>query len=264
MPLLLPEHFAPVAAFGAPTGYHPLRASWRIGMALAALLLLAGSGLLAAFGIYEAAVQAGMFGPAALERAAGQYGPLALGLFALGGGFGLSALALWNKGVAVFEAGLAYHNGWRLECVSWEACAGFYMDVTRFSALFLPGGEAHRYRICTRDGRSLHFDDRFERAGKLGERIRRAVGPRQYQEARERLDNDGQVSFGPLTLARDALVAQGTPHKWKTVREIELRQGRLRIRFKDGDEEKSIPAAHIPNLDAFLALAAQAARVRAG
>jgi hypothetical protein len=100
--------------------------------------------------------------------------------------FGLYALLLWRRAVALYEGGIAFRSLSGIRTWAWGDLAALWVAVT-FEAGLFPRA-LHRYTIEHTSGEKAFFDDSLERVVELGALLGHQIVEWHYPRAAERFN----------------------------------------------------------------------------
>jgi hypothetical protein len=260
----IPLSLQSVTGLGEPVRAYPrnaFRKAWSIVVCVAWAVL----GL--ALGFYGLAI----YPRAGPQQVTGLDVPLILGLAGL---LLLAALvrswrtaSRWDEAALVYRDGFAYFNGRQVRAYKWQDINAVMIDVARRRYLaVIPGGTRHRYGIVGVAGK-VQLDDGLSRVEDLFDRIRDGSFPHILRRSRRAFQAGVSVDFGPISISRRLGVQiRWKKYAWDEIARISATNGALEITpKKDGlFSRRRIAIARIPNLDAFLVIAADAAPGRVG
>ena len=250
---------SPQSTLGQQTGDHPLNQGLlvRWGNLSVALICLAGAVFVLFQGLYSAYYYYANFGPAIVWK--NVRGPLALEIVLLL----ITLITAWNaydnwrRRLLVFQDGLLFVDRRGKQEWRWDEIQCLRYRITRRSSLLFSSRLDHRYIVYKQDGRSITIDSRFQNAGQLGEKIRRQIFPRLYDQINREFCSGKPVIFGEVTLSFTEGIKIGkTAYSWASIKSCELEQGSLKINIEDAGKASQlrIPGYDIPNLDVFLTI----------
>jgi hypothetical protein len=160
-----------------------------------------------------------------------------------------------RKRVLVFAEGLIQAGRSDFVVVRWTEIATVWHGTIdyHYDGMKLP--TVQRVTIQTQDGERLTFDSDLDNVSELNQTIQAEVTPHLLSRARERLETDGMVPFGRLSVCRDGLKRGNSLLAWNQIDRVELRKGFITIRQK-GKWRRwlKMRTSDFPNLTVFLPL----------
>lgn len=247
--LQLPVVFLTLPNLGQPIGVHKL-ATWRLWSRVGIVVLL----------LAAAVPMASLARAGALEEHGLWYG--AMGLFV----FVALVLAVdtytrANRIVVLYENGLAYGRGGKVQGWRWEDIEAFAFEITRQYVSFIPTGTFYTYTLDTRGGDRVVLDGNVSGIKAVGEHIREKAVPLIYDRCAEALDRGEDVDFGPIRLnLTQGIQDRDRLYPWGEIEQVGLGNGYFVVEPKKGSGLRgaSLPIGAIPNVDVLLALIAEA------
>ena len=260
----LPEAFAPVIGLGALKTYSPVKGLNRVGSLIAALLFLGGSALVFLYGIYDAYIASQQHGPAMIVDRLTAPLIFAFVLFLLGAACGWSAYANWNKGVAVYDRGFAYHDRKGIQLWRWEDVLSLTAAVTRHYTNGVYTSTTHIYTLFNQRNERLVLSDMFKGVEQLAAAIEQAIFPLLYERASTQYNAGQMIVFGPMSVSKAGIQIGKKTYPWAEVEQVSIHQGVLRVSKKGGGwfSGASAMAASIPNLRVVLSIIDQVVGIK--
>jgi hypothetical protein len=167
----------------------------------------------------------------------------------------LPALRDWNLRVDVHEAGLVVRRGPQAEPIAWDdAEAVFQRIVTQGRST------SHQFRLRTRGGRTLVFNDHLVDVAHLGATIQEEIARRELPRALATCRKGGTVTFHTLQVSEQGLtVGAGKSLPWPEVDQVKLETNKLVGQvsvYRPGSWKAwvGVPAARVPNLAVLFGL----------
>lgn len=258
----VPGYFSSITGLGRLIEYYPLKNQKRnrTGSVIIAVVCLASALLILGIGSLTAYQRYYLNGPAVVLKfiavpAAGAAILLTIGLVSV-----IGAIRSWNKGVAIYEDGMAYSDLHGITAWRWQDIASVQMDIVCRRMGSHISAVQHTYILKDYKNKAIMLDESLKRVEQLGMTIREQATPLILADRSRVFRQGSKVQAGPLTLDPHAgiLAARGI-YPWPSIQQVYVKNGLLSICFrpKPGGEEPaplSIPTASVPNLEVILAL----------
>ncbi len=262
-----PEIFTTnVIDLGLQKRYFPAKQFSRIG-ALVVAVLLAGCGLaLLTYGVYSAIEAYNLHGLSVLGDKLGTPALAALFILLLAAGAGWLAYSNWNRGVGLYERGIAVRSRKGLQIWHWTDIQSIKVSVTRHYTNGIYSGTTHEYTLLDKQNQKLVLSDVFKKVEELAEAIEQGVYPLLYPVAAEEYNNGRMLNFGPVNIDKAGLQIGKKCFPWNTIKEVSVKQGYLRVAPQGGGlfSGASIGVAFIPNMHILLSIINQVVGLKTG
>ena len=262
-----PEFFSyNVSGLGIPERYFPIKNLNRIGSLVAFFILLSGSVGTFLYGIYAAYAATQKHGLAMIDDKLIVPAIIAFGLFLPGLAAGWLAYVNWNRGVGLYERGVAIRSRKGIQSWRWEDMLSLTVAVTRHYTNGIYSGTPHVYTLFNRQNERLVINDAFVKVDELADAIEQSLFPSLYERAAQQY-NDGQLqAFGPVVVSKAGIQIGKKTYPWADVKEVSIHQGVLKVSRVDGGwfSGASASAAAIPNLRVLLTIINQVVGLKTG
>jgi hypothetical protein len=117
-------------------------------------------------------------------------------------------------------------------------------------------GTTYVYTLLTRDGTKVKVTNFYEKPQEWGPAIQASITGAQLPNVLAALDSGADVPFGPLVINRGGIATGSKSLRWDEIKEIDIRQGYLRIKKASGWSRWSTkPVSQVPNFFVFFAAA---------
>jgi hypothetical protein len=266
--IVLPRIFqTTVVGLGVPVSYFPIRGRNRVGNLIAGILFL-----LAAIGVlfYGLSLAASAFGRSGLNGSISSLlTPVAIAFasFLISLAFFWSVYRNWNRGVAVYDGGLAYRDRRGMKLWHWEEITSVTEEVTRhYTSFRIYVRTTHIYRLLNSRNEQLVFNDAFAGVVDLINAIEAKVFPILYDRKVRQFNLGEPVSFGPITVNTGGIKFKSKSIPWTEIKQITLRKGIIRVVDTNGTVIKDAVSLvrRIPNFEVLMKMINQVAGVKAG
>ncbi len=118
----------------------------------------------------------------------------------------------------------------------------------------IPGPMMHRHALRCSDRSELVFTHGFEDIDGLSAKLRQKTAAHLLPRARETLRAGGAVSFGPITMTRDALAWRGATVLWRDLGVVEMAEGSV-LATRAGKSWLNEDIANVDNAHVLIILA---------
>jgi hypothetical protein len=254
------------ADLGAARHYFPARDLYRSGNLIAFFALLIGSVLIALVGLNETNTAILKHGPALIDDKLAVPGTIALLLLLLGLVAGRSAYMNWNKGVSLYEHGLAVRERSGVRAWRWEDIISMTSTVTRHYTIGIFTGTTHDFHLTNRLNESLQLTDIYAEVEKLAKFTRDAIFPRLYEQASQQYNAGHVLVFGPVTISNTGIQLGKKTYPWTDVHQVSIQRGIFKVSKRGGGwfSGATVQASAIPNLEVLLNLVHQVVGLQVG
>ena len=252
----IPEPFISVIGLGGRRGYFPVKNLNRAGSLAVFFILSAGSVLVFLYGLYLSHAIYLQHGPALIGDTLTVPLLIAFALLLVGLAAGRSAFVNWNKGVGVYEQGIAVRDRKGIQAWRWDEIVSLTAAVARPHAFGIVTGTRHVYSLFNRLNQSLVLDDIYVKVEELAEAIQAGIFPILYERAAQQYNAGQRLVFGPVAIGRDGIEIGKKTIPWTGVQQVSVKQGILRV-FRTGGgwfNRASVPVSVIPNLKVLLSI----------
>lgn len=262
----VPEAFISVIGLGASRGCFPAKKSSLWGNLIFFIVLLAGSFLVAVFGVYDTYIAVQQHGPAMIDDKL--FGPLGIAfiLFAIALLLGWSAFNNWKKGVVIYDRGFAYNDRKGIQIWRWEDVVSMTSAITRHYTNGIYTGTTHVYTLFDRQNKRLVLADSIGKIEDLAKDIDGNIFPLLYSRASDQYNAGQALVFGPVAISKMGIVIGKKTYPWTDVKEVSIQKGILRVSKKDGGwfSGATASASVIPNLRVLLTIIHQVVGLKTG
>lgn len=255
--LQLPEAFQPVFGLGNATLFYPFNRWNKWGGLIAGLIFLGGSMLVGLYGLYDTWITYTTMGPSLVWKNFGVYALIAVILGALGLWGLWSAFNNWQKGVVIYQNGIAYNDRKGLRAWRWDEIASITAQIVRHYTNGVYTGTTHKYILVNNQGDKIILNDGFSKVEDLANTVREQIFPLLYKKAADAYNNGQTVTFGQLSISRNGGLQIGKKsYPWAEIQQVSIEQGYIKIAKKGGGwfSGASVMAGATPNLDVALSL----------
>jgi hypothetical protein len=177
---------------------------------------------------------------------------------AVGGGMAYFGYRRSRRRAQVFDQGLVYSSGGATHTWRWDEIAFVWQKIVRVSVNFIPVGTRYVYTLQHRNGQTIILDDGLRGIKHLGQTIQEETFTRLMPLAVGAYNNGETLYFGKLSISQQGIGNSKQTIPWSEVKGVEINQGYVGVR-REGKWLRwaNVPAARVPNLFIFLALAKQ-------
>jgi hypothetical protein len=264
----IPKAFASLAdSLGAPKRYFPVRSLNRAGSLVVFIIFLCFSILVFLYGLYVTYLAFLKHGPALIDDTLTLPVIGALALLLPGLAAGRSAYVNWNKGVLIYERGLAIRERKGIHAWRWEEIVSLTESVTRhFTIRGNHTGTTHRYRLINRQNQLLVLNDMYTGVEEMAKTIQERIFPILYERAARQFNAGQGLDFGPVAMSNAGIQIGKKTVPWAEVQQVSIQQGILKVSKKSGGwfSGASASASVIPNLNVLLNIISQVIGLKTG
>jgi len=156
--------------------------------------------------------------------------------------------------VKVFQRGVTIRTGFRpTRSFGWDDFQGIASSAIQEYFFGYPVRNTYRARLILRTNSSIRLPGSIIDLAELISRLKANLYPRLYPKLLGEFQGGEWLSFGPLGIQSKALRLNKSEISWRSVKQIDVRGGKLVIEFNDRPARK-LPVSRVPNLELVLQL----------
>jgi hypothetical protein len=252
----------PTSELGLQTGQHRLRRLLRLAYPVLGLTGLLATLALWAFAAWRWVFAYSTYGPALVWRVALPIILLSAATLAAGLIGVLARIRLGPLVVTTYERGLTVRRGRRGKLIRWSHIRYLRTAAVRYGFSGLSWGRRASITIALDSGEKFRFTTALTDIEGLIATVKGNVYPRMLEEYTRQFNDGNALSFGPLTLSRQAIQRGRSQLEWTSLGRASLENGRLVLTPRAGADGSKIriEAGRIPNVDLCLQFIEQLGR----
>lgn len=161
--------------------------------------------------------------------------------------------------VKIFENGLTYTRGAKTQTFRWDEIESLW---TKIVDNYVNGVRVRTtaYTLRKANGEKAILSHAIENIEQIGARVNEEVFRRTFPRNLQTIKNGGSVSFGKFTVTPKGIQKDKDFIGWQDVKEVETKEGKIRVKNQNGKNWANILYSDIPNAFVFLALVEQIKR----